>query len=194
MYHDMESFTNYSSYRAGIIIADGTTMWTRGRGTVRMEWLLADGSSHVVDIKNVLHVPALTCGLFSIHQVTSKGFNVFFSNDDCAITTKDNRAVGAALKQGNVYTLNVIYPTSYVAALIKQNMKALVTSLAYNDEAVELWHRRMGHLNEADLKRLMGMSKGISLSIKPRMKSICGACSIGKSRRKLSGKVQQKVS
>jgi len=69
-------------------------------------------------------------------------------------------------------------------------MKVLVTSLVYNNEAVELWHRRIGYLNEANLKRLVGMSKGISLSIKPRMKSIYGAYSIGKSRRKLSRKVQ----
>jgi len=69
-------------------------------------------------------------------------------------------------------------------------MKALVTSLVYNDEAVELWHRRIGYLNEVDLKRLMSISKGISLSIKPRMKLIYEAYSIGKSRRKLSRKVQ----
>ncbi len=69
-------------------------------------------------------------------------------------------------------------------------MKVLVISLVYNNEAVELWYRRMGYLNEADLKRLVGMSKGISLSTKPRMKSIYEAYSIGKSRRKLSGKVQ----
>ena len=69
-------------------------------------------------------------------------------------------------------------------------MKVLVTSLVYNDEAVELWHRRIGYLNKANLKRLVGMSKGISLSIKPRMKSIYKAYSIGKSRRKLSRKVQ----
>jgi len=69
-------------------------------------------------------------------------------------------------------------------------MKVLVISLVYNNEAVELWHRRIGHLNEANLKRLIGMSKGISLLIKPRMKLICEAYSIGKSRRKLSRKVQ----
>jgi len=69
-------------------------------------------------------------------------------------------------------------------------MKVLVTSLVYNNEAVELWHRRIGHLNEADLKRLISMSKGISLSTKPRIKSIYEAYSIGKSRRKLSRKVQ----
>jgi len=69
-------------------------------------------------------------------------------------------------------------------------MKVLVISLVYNNEAVELWHRRIGYLNEANLKRLIGMSKEISLLIKPRMKSICEAYSIGKSRRKLSRKVQ----
>jgi len=68
-------------------------------------------------------------------------------------------------------------------------MKVLVTSLVYNDEAVELWYRRIGYLNEANLKRLVSISKGISLLIKPRMKSIYEAYSIGKSRRKLSKKV-----
>jgi len=68
-------------------------------------------------------------------------------------------------------------------------MKVLVISLVYNDEAVELWYRRIGYLNEANLKRLIGISKEISLSIKPRMKLIYEAYSIGKSRRKLSEKV-----
>jgi len=68
-------------------------------------------------------------------------------------------------------------------------MKVLVTSLVYNDEAIELWHRRIGYLNEANLKRLVGISKGISLLTKPRIKSIYEAYSIGKSRRKLSRKV-----
>jgi len=68
-------------------------------------------------------------------------------------------------------------------------MKVLVISLVYNNEAMELWYRRIGYLNKANLKRLIGISKGISLSIKPRMKSIYKAYSIGKSRRKLSRKV-----
>jgi len=102
-----------------------------------MEWLLANGSSHIINIKNILYIPALICSLFLIHQAISKGYKVYFDNDDCAIT-KDDKTVGTALKQGNVYTLNVIYPTAYITALIQQNIKALVISLAYNNEAVEL--------------------------------------------------------
>lgn len=72
-------------------------------------------------------------------------------------------------------------------------MKILFTSLILNEEAVELWHRRMGHLNEADLKRLVNMSKGIVLSQQPRSKSICEACSKAKSQRKVSRRQQREI-
>jgi len=67
MYYNMESFTDYTSYRAGIIIVDGTTIWTKGRGTIRIEWLLANDSSHIINIKNILHIPALIYSLFLIY-------------------------------------------------------------------------------------------------------------------------------
>lgn len=76
---------------------------------------------------------------------------------------------------------------------IQQNMRALTTSLMFNEEAVELWHRRMGHLNEADPKRLVNMSKGITLTQKPRVRAICEACSKAKSSRKVSKRVQHEI-
>lgn len=65
MYFNKNKFTEYQPYRAGIQIVDGTTVWTEGRGTVEMEWLVPDGSSNIVSVSDVLHVPALTCGPFS---------------------------------------------------------------------------------------------------------------------------------
>ncbi len=43
-------------------------------------------------------------------------------------------------------------------------MRALIISLIFNKDTVELWHRRMRYLNKADLKRLVNMSKGIVLT------------------------------
>ena len=74
MFFDKADFTDYQPLHAGVIIANGTTVWTKGRGTVEMEWLLEDGTSKIVRLKDVLHVPDLTCGLFSISQATRKGF------------------------------------------------------------------------------------------------------------------------
>ena len=192
MYYDEDDFTDYESHRAGIRIANGTTVWTKGRGTVEMEWLLPDGSSHIVLVKDVLHVPDLTCGLFSISQATRKGMGIFFHGESCDITL-DNKTIGSAPKVNNTYILSVLEPSAKIAILIQQNMRALATSLMFNEEAVELWHRRMGHLNEADLKRLVNMSKGIMLTQKPRARPICEACAKAKSTRKVSRRVQHEV-
>lgn len=37
MYHDKDAFTDYTDYRAGITITDGTVIWTSGRGTIVMK-------------------------------------------------------------------------------------------------------------------------------------------------------------
>ena len=192
MYFDKEEFTDYQPFRAGITIADGNTVWAMGRGTVTMEWLLPDGSINTVSLGEVLHVPGLTCGLFSISQATRKGLGVTFLNDDCKIL-RGEEVIGNAPKVNNTYILSVTQPTAKVAILIQQNMRALATSLMFNEEAVELWHRRMGHLNEADLKRLVSMSKGIMLTQKPRVRPICEACSRAKSTRKVSKRTQHEV-
>ncbi len=34
----------------------------------------------------------------------------------------------------------------------------------YNDDVVDLWHRRLGHLNKANLKKLVHISEGILLT------------------------------
>ena len=51
----------------------------------------------------------------------------------------------------------------------------------------------MGHLNEANLKRLVNISKGITLTQKPRVRAICEVCSKVKSSRKVSKRVQYEV-
>ena len=188
MYHDKEEFTNYQSYHAGITIADGLTVWAKGHGTVQHEWIIDDGSTHIVDMKDVLHVPELTCGLFSLNQATRNGLGISFSGEDCHIY-KGRKIIGSAPKVNNIYTLNVSQPTSKITMLIQENLRALATNVMYNEEAVELWHRRMGHLNEADLKRLVTMSNGIVLTQKPHVKALCEACQKAKSKRKVSRRI-----
>ena len=51
----------------------------------------------------------------------------------------------------------------------------------------------MGHLNKADLKRLVNISKGITLTQKPRVRPIYKACFKAKSTRKVLRRVQHEV-
>ena len=60
-------------------------------------------------------------------------------------------------------------------------------------EAVDLWHRRLGHLNVNDLKRLAEMSQGVKLTIQPKVDKVCGGYEIGKSKRQISRTIQREV-
>ena len=137
MHFDKDDFSNYQPYKAGVIIADGNTVQIIGRGTIKMEWLLPDGSTHSMVLRDVLHVPGLTCGLFSISQATRKGLDVIFSGDSCNILHND-KVIGSAPKVNNSYLLSVTQLTAKVTILIQQNMRALATSLMFNEEAVKL--------------------------------------------------------
>ena len=128
-----------------------------------MKWLLKDEISNIVRVEDVLHISDFICELFSISQVIKKGFEIVFLDDDCYIL-KDNVLVESASKTRNIYILNVSQSTTKIAVLIQENTRALFIALMFNEDAVELWHRRMRYLNEVDLKRLVNMSKGIILT------------------------------
>ena len=51
-----------------------------------------------------------------------------------------------------------------------------------NGEAMKLWHARLGHLGEANIKRLAQMSKGMDLYYKPSKVEVCDACAVAKSK------------
>ncbi len=158
IYHSREEFSRYSAYRIAITIANGNVVWTEGRGLISIELLLPDGSTNLVDIDDVLHVPNLTYGLFSIHQATSKGFGIGFFNNSCHII-RDDTLIRCAPKHSNVYVLGITHSSAIVASTAAIRIRP-----NYNDDAVDLWHRRLGYLNKANLKKLVYISEGILLT------------------------------
>ena len=192
IFFDKNEFIEYRPYREEVIVINEVTIWTQERDTVEMKWLLKNEISNIVRVENVLHVSDFICELFSISQIIKKGFEIAFLGDDYYIS-KNNVLVESALKTRNIYILNMSQSTAKIAALIQENTRALFTALIFNEDAVELWHRRIKHLNEIDLKRLVNMSKGITLTQKPRVKPICEACSKAKSSRKISRRQQREI-
>ena len=190
MYHDSKDFKTYKEYSAPITIANGTVIRTKGKGKIELELLLPNGNINAVDIVDVLHVPDLACGLFSIGQATDRDIQIVFMKDVCQII-KDGKQIGVASKIINTFNLSVTHSKDSIDYYIDIAMQAMAAT--YSPEALEIWHRRMGHLNEADLKRLAGMSNGMSLNTKVSMKPICGPCERGKSSRKVSRRVQKEV-
>lgn len=74
----------------------------------------------------------------------------------------------------------------------------LVTTMAtratpYNNDTLELWHWRTGHLSMNGVKQLATMSKGMSLTKQILLHHTCESCVKGKQTRKPSSTLQLAV-
>ena len=100
---------------------------------------MQDGKSKY--FANVLHVPNITKNLVSIGQMVEQGLQVRFNplgcyvedfQDDCRLITKGNCV-------GRMFTLDVNIP-EIKAALFAQGAGVVAD--------VDIWHKRIGHVNE----------------------------------------------
>ena len=98
---------------------------------------------------------------------------VHFNNEGCFIE-KDGRLIAKGRRDGRLFILdsNEVKPAMYAEGL-------------KTETNIELWHKRIGHVN---LQRLRGMqSKGVVIGLPPsdskRVDRVCKACQIGKQHR-----------
>ena len=174
-----------------VFVANGVAIPAIARGTVHLEGYLPGGKITTVELKGVLHVPQLSSGLFSASQITKHGGLVVFDRDECFIREKaSNRLVLHASKCRNQYPLNILRTKDHIKAL----SAAFYSGSKYNEQTIQLWHRRLGHLNRQDLIRLQDMSTGMELTKAPKhMQPMCEACKKGKMKARPSRRPQDPV-
>ena len=118
-------------------------------------------------LKNVLFCPESSVNLISIPQLITEGSKVDFNIMHCDITPKQGYTIRASLKNG-LYVLAVPLVLAFPAHTIP------------NQEAVQLWHQRMGHLGQSNLQKLQDMSTGMDLNEPPNEDILCEPCVIAK--------------
>lgn len=100
--------------------------------------ILVNGET--VPVNNVLCVPELSANLLSIAQLVSNdGNEIVFNNNGCTIFDSQRNEIVNVKPKGGVYKLNT--ETSCMLASI-------------NSSAAMDWHRRLGHLNYDDMRRM----------------------------------------
>ena len=187
-----DDFIEYNelSTQGKVFIADGHAISIVGKGTVRLTGLLPSGIETSVTLSGVLHVPKLSAGLFSTAHFTKNGGSVIFDQEECTMYHKEsNRAVLHSSKSRNQYPLNLVRQAAHYVAY----SAALYSGPRYSEKAMQLWHRRTGHLNRPDLIRLQDMADGVNLTNKPKSTPQCESCNTGKSKLKPSRRPQDPV-
>lgn len=97
----------------------------------------------LLNLENVLHVPDLRTNLLSVAKITDKNHEVLFTKTEAVIMTKDKQPLVTAYRQGDLYFLR----EGTDDAKIAQSKNS-----PYNE--LQNWHRKMGHVNEKDLREM----------------------------------------
>ena len=171
-FHD---FIEYHEKQSNIVVADGSSIEVLGEGSKRVEFRNPDGTTTWCTIRGILYVPKADCNLLSIYELENKGFNVTFEGHVCTISLK-----------GKIVATARGYKGQYLLGTVQDVCDVIANKAKYNEEAVDLAHRRCGHLGEADLKRLASMSNGLQLTTKPTHKHVCPSCEKAKSKKTIS--------
>ncbi|RVW98135.1 hypothetical protein CK203_031853 [Vitis vinifera] len=153
-------FTNFTEFDGGnVTFGDGNVASVKGKGTI-----CAPGISN---LEEVLYVEGLKANLISISQICDKKFNVQFSQNLCKVFDLNGNCVIIGLRTSdNCYAVCQNPSTSFSSSLVCGSSKI---------ESIDLWHRRLGHLNYRDLMKVANneVIKGIPKLGKPS-NPICG--------------------
>ncbi len=116
-----------------------------------------------IEVRDVLHVPNLATNLLSISKMAEKGNKIIFDGKWCTVYDNKGCKIAESKAQNGVY-------------LLKSSQERCMMSNNVID--ARTWHRRMGHLNYADLKKMKngavtGMNFGHTEDISLKNCSVC---------------------
>ena len=181
MTQSREFLTEYEEFdnTQKVCLGDGRTVEAIGKGNIRSEMVFKTSEPKHVTMYNVMYVPKLACNLFSVRAAATKGNTVKFGETRCWIRSKYGTLMGMGTLVNKLYYLDCSCSSVESKHVLKVASGAKVTN------KTDLWHQRLGHLNETQLREMISqdMVKGIELSKSAEL-SFCEKCVEGKISRK----------
>lgn len=129
-----------------------------------------------IKLWDTLYVPSLTSNLMSVAKIAEKGFHVFFQGSKATVRDNRGRCIVTANREKGLYYVDD--EKNEVARLVEKS-------------SIQTWHRKLAHLNEKDLRKMMqdGGARGLSFSPKEKLQE-CEVCIEGKMSRMPFKKVE----
>jgi hypothetical protein len=147
MTFQLVNIRNYKEFDTPELVGlgDGHTVNVLGTGSVKIISRLPN-KKHVTGwLNNVLYIPKLEFNLFSVRESASNG-NVMSFGRKCWIRNRRKQLVSIGTPVGKLYKLEceVVPCQKQVAHITKED-----------NEKINLWHRRLGHVNIQQLGLLL---------------------------------------
>ena len=173
--HMTWNYSNFTTFKAydenevkHVVMGNGHPEQVIGEGSCR--WRNPNGSE--ITLNKVLFIPTLRQNLISVQVITTSQKKVIFENNSCSIVDVD----GVILLRGIQQTSSQF---NAVGRIVTQN-----DCLVARNDNLDLWHRRLCHLNvetiqKMDRENISGFPSITNLN----SKSLCTSCIVGKQQR-----------
>ena len=171
------AFDTYETIASrNVFMGDNGMVEALGKGSILVDSHVK-GKVKKIRIYDVLHVPKLHANLLSVSKLVSRGLKVHFNKSGCVVWTQEGDMLAMAPMEANLYQME-----------LKKVNGAEVSTLAHTSakhHSLELWHKRLGHLNVKSVRSLQGMVIGLDLGKSPpNVESFeCEGCVEGKQAR-----------
>jgi len=135
----------------------------------------------VGDVHIVLLVPELACNLFSVRAGAARGNHVKFGRSRCWIQDVNGKLCGTGTLTDKLYRLDCqLTRVKHMVKDVEQH-----AALATEDTDIDLWHQRLGHLCEQQMRQMVKdeLIKGMKFQKSANL-SFCEGCVEGKIHKK----------
>ena len=147
------------------IVTGNGRITAQGIGSVTIHSSLATRK-----LSDVLWVPALAGShhLLSIPQLIRKGCSIVMNDKCCEITDNSSRQLfltGSFEGNGFYVDMSVCKSTTHIPKPVATPESPPIAMLGGTDDTqpLEIWHMRLGHLNERAIKQLINHSTGMTI-------------------------------
>ena len=135
-----------------------------GIGNVPITVELNNGKVVELILRNVLYVPNYKVNLLSVNKAVNFGHRFIFNDSKARMVLNDGREINLTKNTG-LFFLKVKYQNVASPSTCNQTNQTIKRD-------INLWHKRLGHLNKDDVKRTIGCGDNL--------KEVCETCALGK--------------
>ena len=166
---------NLVPHRMEIKLADGSSVFSRGKGSVLFEPVFNGETLQQVEFTNVLYVPDLRNNLISVLYLSlHKGFSIQIEDDLMEFRRGDSTLFTA--------TINSSVTAYLQGTTIPITQSANLSSSTTIPMDLELWHRRLCHPSYPSLRKMIreNLVTGLKIVSHSKPDPICEPCLAGK--------------
>jgi transposase InsO family protein len=174
--HERSAFTTFKSHRSTIggIQDNVDPLEVHGIGDIRLRCFIPGKADSHITLRNVSYCPHATDNLISESRMDKANLRIIVFGGKCEVKDRSGRVILMGTRRGGLYEMDCAPEPTY-------DGPPDVAFAVQNKSGIDLWHRRMAHLNPDSIYHLSkhGMVSGLDLRVKETL-GPCDGCADGK--------------